>query len=73
MEMRSKAVSSLRGTIVAELSRTLQMRRSELDRYLIELIDQATWIEGPRYLLTGRPLMSRQPWPYYHDEHDVWV
>jgi len=25
-----------------ELSRTLQMRRSELDKYLIELLDQAT-------------------------------
>lgn len=73
MEMRSKAVSPLHGTIVAELSRTLQMRRSELDRYLIEMIEQATWIEGIRFLMTGRALMPRQPWPYYRGEHEVWV
>jgi hypothetical protein len=73
MEMTSKAISPLRGTVVAELSRTLQMRRSELDRYLIELIEQTTWIEGIRFLMTGRPLMSRQPWPYYRGEHEVWI
>ena len=33
------------------LTRTLQMYRSEMDRYLIETLDQETWIEGIRYLL----------------------
>ena len=58
--------------VVMELSRTLQMRRSELDRYLIELIEQGTWAEGIRYLLADRRA-SRRPWPCYRDEHDVWV
>jgi hypothetical protein len=73
MEMRSAASSPLRGTVVMELSRTLQMRRSELDRYLIEMIEQDTWFQGIRYLLTGRPLMPRQPWPYYRNEYETWV
>jgi hypothetical protein len=72
MDIRAMSTSPLRGTVVMELSRTLQMRRSELDRYLIECIEQDTWFEGIRYLLTGRPLMPRQPWPYYRDEYETW-
>ena len=48
------------------------MRRSELDRYLIEMIDQHAWIEGIRYLLLHRDTPGR-PWPRYRDEHLVWA
>ncbi len=55
-----------------ELSRTLQMRRSDLDRYLIELLDQNTWIEGVRYMLADNQLEGR-PWPHYRGEDQVWL
>jgi hypothetical protein len=58
--------------VVMELSRTLQTRRSELDRYLIELMEQSAWVEGIRYLLADRRA-SRRPWPCYRGEHDVWT
>lgn len=57
--------------IPMEHTRTLQMRRSELDRYLIELINQETWIEGITSLLVN-PRASGRPWPYYRDEYQVW-
>ena len=41
MDIRAMSTSPLRGTVVMELSCTLQMRRSELDRYLIECIENA--------------------------------
>ena len=47
---------------VMELSRILEMRRSELDRYLIELMEQDTWIDSIRYLL-GDDRISRRLWP----------
>jgi hypothetical protein len=56
-----------------ELSRTLQMRRAELDRYLIELADQATWIEGIRCLLGDHRFGDGRPWPHYRGEEQVWV
>jgi hypothetical protein len=55
-----------------ELSRTLQMCRFELDRYLIELFDQDTRIEGIRYLLADRQIEGR-PWPHYRGEDQVWL
>ena len=48
MEIAAKSNVPLRRTLVAELSRTVQMRRSALDKYLIELIDQDTWIVSNR-------------------------
>jgi len=62
----------VRGTVVADLSRTLEVCRSELDKYLIELVEKDTWFEGVRYLIGGRPLMPRRPWPYYKDEWRTW-
>jgi hypothetical protein len=62
----------LRGTVVADLSRTMEVCRSELDKYLIELVEKDTWIEGVRYLVAGQPLMPRHPWPYYKDEWHTW-
>jgi hypothetical protein len=64
---------ALGSAVTLELSRTLQMRRSELDRYLIELLDQATWIEGIRCLLADYQFGDGRPWPHYRDEDQVWV
>jgi hypothetical protein len=54
-----------------ESSRTLQMQRSGLDMYLIELIDQDTWLQGVKYMLTAADFKDR-PWPHYRDEDWVW-
>ena len=59
--------------VTVELSRKLQMQRSELDRYLIELPDQATWIEGIRHLLADYEFGDGRPWPHYRGEDQVWV
>jgi hypothetical protein len=48
------------------------MRRRELDHYLIELVEQKSWIEDVRFMLTD-PGIPRRPWPSYWDEHWVWV
>jgi hypothetical protein len=61
-----------RGPLRWENSRTLQMRRSELDRYLIELLDQEIWLRGVKYMLADPDLKNR-PWPHYRDEDQVWV
>jgi hypothetical protein len=57
---------------VMELTRTLQMRHSELDRYLIELIDPDTWIEGIKRLMASERAFGR-PWPTYRGEDQVWI
>jgi hypothetical protein len=61
-----------RGPLRWENSRTLQMRRSELDRYLIELLDQDVWLQGVKYMLAD-PNLKNRPWPHYRDEDRVWV
>jgi len=38
------------------------MRRRELDRYLIELVEQKTWIEGVRFMLAD-PTLPKGPGP----------
>ncbi|WP_433894216.1 hypothetical protein [Streptomyces sp. CA-111067] len=50
---------------------TLQMRRSELDRYLIELLQPGTWVAGIKHVLAAR--QAGQPWPHYRNEHEIWV
>ena len=72
MEMTSKRSWPVPGMLFAEHSKTLQMRRRELDRYLIELAEQKTWIEGVRFMLAD-PDAPQRPWPCYRDEHSVWV
>jgi hypothetical protein len=54
-----------------EFTRTLQMKRSDLDHYLIEMVDQDTWIEGIRYMLAD-PELNGRPWPHYRGEDQVW-
>lgn len=73
MELRSAVTEPLIGTVVMQRERMLQMCRSEIDRYLIELIEQRAWIEGIRCLTTRDKLMPRQPWPCYRDEHLTWA
>ena len=55
----------------AEYVKGLQMRRSELDMYLIQLLDQGTWFEGVRYMLAD-PELRKRPWAHYRDEDQVW-
>jgi hypothetical protein len=50
---------------------TLQMRRSELDRYMMELVQLRSWIAGIKHVLAARQV--GQPWPHYRNEHEVWV
>lgn len=60
------------GNRVMVLSRNLQLQRSELDRYLIEMIDQDSWVAGIRYLLASDDTPGK-PWPVYRNEHLVWA
>lgn len=62
----------LPGGLRAEATSTLQMRRSALDQYLIELVDQNTWINGMRRMITSPGLQGR-PWPTYRGEDQVWL
>ena len=70
MDMTIKETRPAPGGLFLELSRTLQMLRRELDRYLIELIEQDTWTEGMKFLLSDHSTTGR-PWPCYRDEHRV--
>ncbi|QXE34427.1 hypothetical protein KQY30_09140 [Streptomyces sp. GMY02] len=49
---------------------TLQMGRSELDRYMIELVQPGTWIARMKHLLAARRV--GRPWPHYRNEHEGW-
>jgi hypothetical protein len=61
-----------RDNLRMESSRTLEMRRAELDMYLIQLLEQETWIEGVRYMLTD-PELNWRPWPHFRGEDRAWV
>jgi hypothetical protein len=56
----------------AEATSTLQVRRSALDQYLIELVDQDTWIKGMRCMIAD-PSAQGRPWPTYRGEDQIWV
>jgi len=71
--MTKNLAGLLRPGVTAELTRTLQMRRRELDTYLIELFDQTAWIEGIRHLINDNQLGDGQPWPHYRDEEKTWA
>ncbi|MGW1275575.1 hypothetical protein ACWD4V_01270 [Streptomyces tsukubensis] len=49
---------------------TLQMARSELDRYLIELLQPGAWAAGIKHLLAARRV--GRPWPHFRNEHEIW-
>lgn len=61
-----------RDSLRMEFSRTLEMRRSELDMYLIQLLEQETWVEGVKYMLTD-PELNWRPWPHFRGEDQIWV
>ncbi|GGR81773.1 hypothetical protein Snoj_39200 [Streptomyces nojiriensis] len=50
---------------------TLQIQRSALDRYLIELLAPGSWVAGMKHVLAAR--RTWRPWPHYRNEHEVWV
>ncbi|MEV7886951.1 hypothetical protein ACWD3I_29480 [Streptomyces sp. NPDC002817] len=58
--------------LTAQISRTLQLKRSEMDRYLIELMDQDCWAAGIQHLLLS-PDTSERPWPVFRDEGHTWL
>jgi hypothetical protein len=62
----------LAGGLRAEATSTLQMRRSALDQYLIELVGQDTWIEGMRRMIAD-PAARGRSYPTYRDEFRVWL
>jgi hypothetical protein len=72
MEVRATIEGPVHRGIRADLNRMLQVRRSALDRYLIEMIEQSTWAEGNRNMLADWRL-ARRPWPTYRDEEQTWV
>ncbi|HUY45101.1 MAG TPA: hypothetical protein VMV92_05175 [Streptosporangiaceae bacterium] len=62
----------LPGGLRAAATSTLQMRRSALDQYLIELVDQDAWIRGMRRMIAD-PSAQGRPWPTYRGEDRVWL
>lgn len=72
MEMHNRAEWRTPNGLTAKLSRTLQLKRSEMDRYLIELLDQDCWAAGIRHLLLS-PDTSDRPWPVFRDEGHTWL
>jgi hypothetical protein len=51
--------------------RGMEMKPSDMQRLLLELVDLSTWVETVKELLT-RDNIGNHPWPYYRDEHRVW-
>jgi hypothetical protein len=71
MEIDDSKSSPAGGRLTLELTRKLQTQRSELDRYLIELLHQESWAAGIRHLLDA-PDIAQRPWPVFQDEHLIW-
>ncbi len=72
IEIHRKTSRKLPGDMTLEFSRTCRFGREDVDRYLIELLEMATWTEGIRYLL-GDYRIEGKPWPHYRDEDRVWL
>jgi hypothetical protein len=62
----------LPGGLRADARSTLQVRRSAMDQYLIELVDQDTWITGLRRMIAA-PSAQGRPWPTYRGEDQGWL
>ncbi len=62
MELSATIEGPVHRGIRMDLARTLQVRRSALDRYLIEMIEQHTWADGTKNMLADYRLAKR-PWP----------
>jgi hypothetical protein len=57
MEIRATLTGPAYRRVLTDVDRTFQVRRSALDRYLIEMVEQGTWADGlrelPRVFRTG--------------------
>jgi hypothetical protein len=62
----------LPGGLRAEATSTLQVRRSALDQYLIELVEQDIWIQGMKRMIAD-PSAQGRPWSTYRGEDQVWL
>jgi hypothetical protein len=52
-------------------TRGIEMRPSDMQRLLLELVELPTWVATVDELLTRAD--SAHPWPYYSDESKVWA
>jgi hypothetical protein len=52
-------------------TRGIEMRPSDMQRLLLELVELPTWVATVDELLSRS--QSRHPWPYYGDECRVWA
>jgi len=65
----------LRGQVILRAHngrRGIEMRPSEMQRLLLELVDLPTWAEGVRELLSRGDTGTR-PWPSFADERKAWA
>lgn len=53
-------------------SRGVEIKASDMQRFLLELVDIQTWAKSVQELLTLADL-SGHPWPYYPDEGKDWA
>ena len=44
-----------------------------LGHFILPLLDQATWIEGIKYLLADYQFGNGRPWPHYRGEDQIWA
>jgi hypothetical protein len=49
----------------------MEMRPSDMQRLLLELVDLSTWVETVKELLASEN-MGGNAWPYYAEEYRVW-
>jgi hypothetical protein len=52
--------------------RGVEIRQAEMQRFLLELVDLDTWIDGIKEMLR-RDNVGGHPWPQYSDEWKVWT
>lgn len=72
MELSATLIGPVIRNLRMDLGRTLQVRRSAIDRYLIEMMELGVWAEGMRRLLADHQT-DRRPWTTYRDEDQTWV
>jgi hypothetical protein len=52
-------------------TRGIEMRPSDMQRLLLELVELPTWVATVKELLARSS--SAHPWPYFADESRVWA
>jgi hypothetical protein len=71
MELSATLIGPVLRNLRMDLGRTLQVRRSAIDRYLIEMMELGIWTEGMRQLLADHQT-DRRPWTTYRGEDQIW-